>query len=401
MYNLDNQKNNEIIEINLHPINKWKRILLYLGDMFISFIIGVIFMSVMVMPIASIFVKPKTEEAVNAEKICDDILYENKLLFYKTEERVGKYPKYDFDANLRYTFNRFLSFYVFDDQTSINPEYPEYCHLNENETLYHYYHDIKSDDITYYSLFNAHASSYNLFDLNDTNIKLKDEIKEELITFFKPNETLGSRGQTYYDNISDIYSAVFSMVIRDIREVDLKDSNGNSYNTNQNIITKISNDYYITVAICGAISYLLAWLIVHIVYPLINPSGRTITMSIMKVDRLGYSNLMPLLKKEVALLSSYFFLLDMPYVMFLSLSYTTFLYIFKVPVLPMMSIISLLVVIVSLFIILFNPFNRSLSDLLSQSVMVSSEEVDGIIKAKETIQELKVAEERKRRKNNG
>ena len=396
MYKLDEEKSN-VVEIDLHPISKWKRILLYLGDMFLSFIAAILFMSLIVMPIASIFVKPKTQEAVAAEHVCDDILYEHKLLFYKTPEGTGLFPKYNFDADLRYTYNRFLAFYVFDTDTSLDPEYPDYCHKIENEVIYTYYHDIKYDDITYYDLFNKHAARYNLFDITDTSIALKADIKEVLVTFYKPGEKLGSKGQEYYDNISDLFSALYSMVIKDIKVNDLTDTAGNSYIKNQALISEISKNYYGTVALCAGISYLLGWLIIHIVYPLINSNGRTPTMSIMRVDRLGYRNLIELSKKEVALLSSYFVLLDMPYMMFLSLSYTTMLYILKVPALPILSIISLLTVIVSLFIILFNPFNRSLSDLLSQSVMVSSQEVDGIIKAKETIEELKVAEERNKK----
>lgn len=396
MYNYG-EKESKVVEIDLHPISKWKRILVYLGDLFISFILAVFFISLVVMPIASIFVKPKTQEAVAAEHITDDILYEHELLFYKTPENVGKFPKYDFDADLRYTYNRFLSFYVFDDETSLNPDYPEYAHFLSNEVVYHYYHDIKSDDITYYDLFKNHEKGYNLFDITDTSVTLKSEVKTELRTFFKPNETLGSKGQEYYDSISDIFSALYSMVIKDIKQYDLKDSHGNSYIAQQDIISKISSNYYLTVAVCAGISYLLAWALVHLVYPLINSAGRTPTMSIMKVDRLGYRNLMALSKGEVALVSSYFFLMDMPYVMFLSLSYTTFIFIFKVPVLPILSIFAFVLALVSLFIILFSSFNRSLTDLFSQSVMVPSEEVDGIIKAKETIQELKINEERNKK----
>ena len=146
----DQIKKKEVIEIDIHPISKWRRILVFLGDFFIHFIISIIIMNIAVMPICSIFVKPETERSYAAEKKRDNILYEHQLLFYKTDESAsGNYKKYDFDSNLAYTFNRFLAFYTFADETSLNPEYPEYSHKIENEVIWTYYNDICSDSITY------------------------------------------------------------------------------------------------------------------------------------------------------------------------------------------------------------------------------------------------------------
>ena len=119
----------------------------------------------------------------------------------------------------------------------------------------------------------------------------------------------------------------------------------------------------------------------------------------MKVDRLGFRNLYPLNKGEVAITAIYYLLFDLPYIFFLSLSYTTFIYAFNVPMLPILTLISFVIVLASLFVILFNTFNRSIIDLLSQTVNVPTEEVDGIIKAKETLKEIQMAERRK--KGNG
>ena len=119
----------------------------------------------------------------------------------------------------------------------------------------------------------------------------------------------------------------------------------------------------------------------------------------MKVDRIGFKNLVPISKGEVALTSAYHFLFDLPGIMFLSLSYTTLIFSFNVPLLPILSILGTFSALVSLFFILFNPFNRSLIDIFSQTVMVSTDEVDGIIKAKETLLELKASQQKAEEKN--
>lgn len=393
-------KNSEnTIEVDLHPISKWKRFLLYLADFFISFIVAVLLMNVAVMPICSLFRKTDSTKSYEAEKIRDDILYEHKLLFYRPLGE-DKYQKYNFDSDLTYTFNRFLAYYVFDsEEASLNEQFPEYSHLIENETILHYYKDIRNDLPTYIELFKQHNLNDECFDVTDDVFTLKSEIKEQVRIYFDPNEELGKLGKSYYSKLSDFFSALFGCVIQDIYQNDLIDSNGNSYNECQKIINDVNKQYYMTIAICGIISYVLSWALTKILYPLINKSGHTIGMSIMKIERLGYKNLMPLSKGEVALTASYSLLFDLPYISLLSLSYSDFIYSLNIPILPILSLISLVIVIVSLFVMLFSNFNRTISDYLSQSVLVSSDDCDALIKAKETLQELKMLE--KKGKTNG
>lgn len=386
-------KETKTVEVDIHPISKWKRMLLYLGDMFISFIAAVFLMNVLVMPVCSAITKPNTEKAIAAEHKRDEILYENKILFFKEEST--NFPKYDLDANLKYTSNRFIAYYVFDSDQSLDPYYPEYSHISDNEVFWTYYHRIRSDDLTYYDLFEKHNKEANLFVIEGTNISLKEEVINEIKVYFKPGETLGSKGQTYFDQLNELFSALYGCVTKDIYEKDLYDSAGNSFKINQQIVTEINENYYTVMAICSSISFVLAWAIVRIVYPLINKSNHTPTMSIMKVDRLGYRNLLPLSKGETVLTSAYYLAFDLPYIMFVPLSFITMIYALKIPVLPILSLMSLLLVVCSLIIILVNSFNRSAVDIFSQSVLIPSEEVDGIIKTKEMIQEAKIANKRK------
>ncbi len=389
------RKQKESLEINLHPVTAGKRTLVYLGDLFISFILAVLFMNVMVMPIISLIVPTKNNESIQAEKNMDDVLYEHKLLFYKTPvgQPVGEAKQYDFSDCLSYTYKRFLAYYVFENNVSINPDFPEYARHNENEVFWHYYKDIRNDEITYYEIFDIQNQRFNYFEKSGDIYVLKPEIKNELIIFYKPGEELGSTGKKYYENISEMFSSIYGVMFQDIYQKDLTIVSSDSgqiisFRENKDIVDKNTNRFYMVIAISGLISYLLAFICVHLIYPLINKEGRTPTMSIMHIDRLGYRNLMSLSKGEVAILSTYSLLFDLPYIMFLSLSYTTIIYSFSVPILPILTLIGLLAVIISSFVILFGSFNRSISDMLAQAVLVPSIEVDQIIKTKEALMEL-------------
>ena len=393
MYSIDKQEQKNI-EIDVHPLTKWKRVLLYLADMVISFILSYILLNIAVMPLSSLIYKTDTQRSYEAEKMRDDILYEYELLFYR-EGSGSKYPQYKFDANLSYTCYRFIAYYVFDDDTSLDPDYPEYSHWPKNEVIWTYFHTIRNDDTTYYEIFDTMNQQYSHFDIVGNVISLKSEVKDEIRVFYKPNESLGKKGKTYFAHLESLFSGLFGKVIKDIYANDLVDSHGNSFADYQRIIKEVSLTYYWKVSICCLISYLLSWVIMHLLIPLLNSNGYTITSWVMKTERLGFRNLLPLSKKEVAISSAYYLLLDMPYLFFLSLSYTTLVYAFSVPMLPILSLISGFVVLVSLFVVLFNSFNRSISDLLSQTVYVPSDDVDSVIKARETVLELKMLEEKK------
>ena len=412
MYSIDrqNQNKNHEVEVTIRSASKWKRTLLYLGDLMISFIVAVLLLTVVVMPIASIFVKPRTDESLQAERDRDDILFEHQLLFYKDYEEEAKekpYAKYNHDGDLRYSFNRWLAYYIFNDsEESLDPDFPEYKHLEINETIRHFYVDIRSDAVTYKQMFVNHASvfknEYFTFpsDFPSSNAVLGQEYIDNLKPYFNPNDKLGKLGEGYYEDLSDLYAALTGVMVRNILKDDLtiiKDGKTYSYKELQALVDEINFNYNLTIAICSLIAFTISWALVYILYPLLNQNHHTPTMSVMKLERLGIHRLDFLSKGEAAMTAVHYFLFNLPYLMFLSLSYTTLLFSFGVPLLPFFTILGMLMVVISFFVLMFNGFDRTLGDILSHSVIVPSEDVDGIIKAKETIEELKAAE---RRKNN-
>lgn len=376
-YSFDKQKaaeENKPIEVEIHPAKKWKRILLYLGDMMLSFISCFVLFSAVVYPLSTLISPINGEETKQAQRDRDDILYGNKLLFYREDE----YNQYDFTNDLKYTYHRFLSYYAFDsDEALIDSAHPEYAHLSENEIFQHYYLDIRSDNVTYLSLFR----NYNeFFVVEGDNVSLISTVKESVRYFFDPEEKTESDS---YKKLSEVFAAIYGKMMNNILDKNLSyEGISRSYVTCQKIIDKNASIYNWRMSISLLISYVLSTLIIHLIYPLINKRGHTPLMSIMKFDRVGNDNLKLLSKVEISLSCVYSLITDLPYLVFVPLSYTTFLTIFDLPLIVILALIGLLFILVSLFIILFHPFNRSAIDLLSRSIVVPCEDVDAVDAAK-------------------
>ena len=378
MYSIEKQQleeENKPIEINLHPISKWKRILVFLADFFINFFLTFILINVLVNPIASAVTKANSrgEQAKEAERIRDDVLYGNGLLFYKN----GESNKYDYDSNLKYTYKRWLSYYALDEMNN------EYGPDISNEVIYVYYHNLSDrvDNTTYINIFKNENDSLKYFDIEE-DITLKPEVKSEVYLAFVPNENLGGQGEKMYNNLSSMFAKMYRYIMEDIFEKDLT-YNGENFGKYQQIIEDLAKYDGWTVTICTLIAYVLSFVILHIVYPLIAKNGHTISMSIMKVERVGINNLRLLSKTETLLTSGYALILEMGFLLFIPLTYgSSFVYALSYPLLNIFTFTAIFLMLVSLFFIIFNGFNRSLSDVCSRSVLISTEDLDELERAK-------------------
>ena len=379
MYSIDQEKEKEsqkAVEVELSPISKWKRILAYLGDMMSVFMASFVIFNCVVYPIANAAVPYDAEGATIASKNRNDILFGNKILFYEKEEE-----KYNFDKDLKYTFNRFASYFVCGEGETINPNYPEYAHIEENNIIKTYYVDIRNDVTTYKSMFTKYS---DFFDITDTEITLKSEIKENVRFYFDPNEQFVSDD---YKALSEVFAGMYGIITKDIEEKDLTyiksgSSAPISYKNCTEIVTKQSNIFNWRMTICAFITHFLSVIIMHVVIPLINKNGRTITMMVMKIDRISKINLKRISKPETGIIGGYSLAFDLPYVFLLPLSYTAFIYMFNFPLLPTFSILGLLLIIIGLVVTLVTPFNQSLVDLLTRTVIVPQDGLDAVESAK-------------------
>ena len=105
----ESAKTNRGNTIDIMPLGKWRRILLFLGDFFIVFIAAIFLSNIAVYPIIKSATGYDIKESndVSYQQDRFQILYDNGLLFYEAAE-----TKNNIEENLSYTFDRFLSYYV-------------------------------------------------------------------------------------------------------------------------------------------------------------------------------------------------------------------------------------------------------------------------------------------------
>ena len=182
--------NNKVIDI--FPLNKWKRVLLFLADLFINFILSFVVFNVAVMPIGKLATgyTNKAERYNQNLKNMHSVLYGNKVVLHYNE-----YSEDDIDSNINYTYNCWLSYYCYSDESSIDANYPQYGHKDENDIIANFYSNIRNDN-----------DSYLRFGTYDNNIEgiacvqrgILDFVREYILRFGSPID--GS--YTYMYNIS-------------------------------------------------------------------------------------------------------------------------------------------------------------------------------------------------------
>ena len=155
-----------------------------------------------------------------------------------------------------------------------------------------------------------------------------------------------------------------------------------SYVEKLNTHNAYQNYYDILIVISCFITLVVSWAIYYILIPFINRGRKTLAMIFMSTERVNIDRLYVCKKGEMIFASIYSLFTNMMFVLFLPIIYVNFNYLFSLTILLTFSLASLLFNLVSLGFILFNSFNRSLSDIFSRSVMISTSNLDEIYKAK-------------------
>ena len=360
----------------LHPLSKWKRILLSLGDYFIAFILSFALFNLAIFPLGKVIchTEDKNDQVEVLEDKANKVLIDSGIIF----ESGGV----EFEDHVNYTFKVFLSYYCFDNENPTE-SYPQYGHKIENEVIRTYYINIKDNEALYLSYFNEHNMD-GMFTIGDTasSVVLKEEYKE-LLSAELLEVTDESKYSTLMKNFRDhVFARLFYLdVYKDIQKNDLV-KDGVSYNKCLQQVKDIMISLQWVVTGSALISVVLSWSIVYLIYPLINRSRRTMTMSIMKLDKLKIGNMDYINRKNVVLQSFYYFLLALSPLIILPVLYFGFAYTFNLPLIFILSALSLILAIVSLFFILFNQYNRSGSDLLTFTVVVPTSELDELYRVK-------------------
>lgn len=373
-----NKEKKRVVE--LLPLSKWKRILLALGDYFITFILSFILFNLAVFPLAKIICKTEKQykEIETLETTSNDLLISSGIIFEDPE------GTFSFDKHVNYTFKVFLSYYAFDEETP-DTNHPQYGHKDANEVIKHYYstymHNVENREAKYIEDF-KNVNTDGLFDIGETysEIKLKTDYKELLATELLEVTSEDDFSQNMKNFRDHIFAKLFYLhVYDDITKNDfVKD--GVSFNNCLNRIKTINNNLKWIPTWSAIISAVLSWGLVYLLYPMINSERRTITMSVMKANKLKMVKMVDIDRKTVALQSFYYLLLSVSSTLFLPVLYFGFAYCFNLPLLFIITMISFVLAITSFMFILFNQHNRSGSDILTFSVVVPMTEIDNIYK---------------------
>lgn len=363
--------------VDIQPIGKRKRILVFLADFFITFIIAFILMNAAVFPLGTLFTgnNEKSQKATEAEVLRDNILYGNEILFYKNTD-----DKYVYEKNLEYTFERYLSYYAFDSENAVNPE-EKYGNSKVNEVIYHYWNDIRGNLTTYKNYVNDYLKEYPCLEKDGDLFKLTSQAKSQMQLHFLSNEDMSKDGARWYENMKQFFLNNYSLVMSDVKANNLS-YNGNSYSQYQKLLDEYDTYYDQVLIVCSFISFVLGWFTNFLIFPLINKNNKTIGMLFLKRMRIGTNNLYLTSKKEVVLHSVLALPFNIASMAFMPLFYVSFFYLLNMPFLFGSFIVSIVLIIASFIVLMFNKFNQTLFDLITRSVLITNESMDEINKAK-------------------
>lgn len=360
-------------EINVYPLSKGKRVILYLADFFLTFILAISLYTLAVSPLGDLIVgnEARANQYSNNVNQRDSILYERELLYRENEST-------SFSENMKYTCKLYVG-YLVGANDYITKNY---------EVFENYYVDIRDDVDAYISLYKGLDSAGTYFDiakLNENTVSLTDERVNEFKVFFDSSEgTPSSTAESDYSSFeSNIFIKAYNLLVNDIMAKDLTSLDGTiSYVAKQNEVGNYIEGTKYFVSACAEISYLLAAIVIYLLIPLINKNRKTLSMLILRRYRVDAKTLNGMKLRKVPILFLYQFCLSSWCVVFVPLGSVTFNALFSLPILFSISMVSLALALGSLIMLLFDAYNRDLLDKLTFSVVVDENELDKIYEAK-------------------
>ena len=349
--------------VDIKPLKKGKRVLIFLADFFLNLIITFFLFSIAVAPIGKAITgfKSKDEEHQTVASEMYNFYYESGVLLKNTE-----FEAYDLTAGVEYTYRCFLSYYVIDSEESIDPSYPQYGHKDLNDTIRHFYRDIRGDESVYKFLFEKYNKENEYFTF-DTEFKLKTEVKNELYAFFDVKDEMGDIGNGYYKNIqNNVFNPMIAEVFSDMVNNDLVlPDHQHTFNECKAILASLEKYHENLMTICTFIAYAISSLIYYLIIPFFNMDKKTLGMMMMKIERVVFTNLNHPSKVHQLLIVFYSLLINMIGLVFIPAILVPFNNLFANTWLLYSSIFSLALSLVSLIFMLFNQYNRSFTAFLS------------------------------------
>ena len=377
---LDQQENNAV---DIHPLKKGKRILLFLADFFINFILSFLLFNVAVAPIGKAITKyeNKNDEHIVLTNEMYEHYYKSGVVF---EAVNSEYT--DITAGIEYTYRCFLSFFVLDNEESIDANYPQYGRKIENNVIYHYYHDIRMNDDAYFNSFKNYneKNNYFIFDEVSSYCSLKNEVKNELYSFYDPKDEMGNVGKGYYNDIlENVFNPMLAEVMVDIDKNDLHfEGEKHSFLECKNRIKELETYHDHLMTICALISHFVSWLALFLIVPLVNSDRKTLGMLFMKIHILNFNDLNIVKRGAYVINSIYYLFATMLGLMFVPSLLVPFNNLFASGFLAYCSIFAAVLLLADLIFLLINQYNRSLIDFATHSLYLTEKEMSELYRAR-------------------
>lgn len=377
---IDNPKKEPV---DIHPLSKGKRMLVFIADFFIQFMLTFFLFNVLMAPVGKAITGFKSKDAEHV-----DLTAEMYNHYYKSGVLLAddSFKSYDLTASIEYSYRCFLSYYVLDSEESIDSNHPQYGHKAANEVIYHYYSDIRNNKDSYFANFNHYNETNNYFVFNDTFkvYELKNEVKTELYAFYDPKDAMGQTGKTYYDNImSDLFNPLMAEVMLDIETNDLHyEGEKCSFLDCKKRIIVLETYHENLMTVCAVIAHSVSWLALFLIVPLVRKDRKTVAMIFMKIERVDFFTLNHQKAMPTGFNSIYYLFVTMLDILFVPSLLVPFNNLFALHYLMYGSIFSLALIIANLVFVLANQYNRSLVDFLSNSLYLSEDEMNEIYRAR-------------------
>ena len=365
-------------QIDVAPLKKGKRILAYLADLFLQFILCFLLFNVATVPLGKAMTgfNEKSAEYVSLSEDVRDILVGSKILFLRYQN-----VTFDYDDNLAYTYDVWLSYYAVGGADSLDINHPQYGQQEENEVVKTYFVSIKGDESDYLKRF-AETDNGAYFVQESAIFTLTEAAYEAVHPYFDPKDQISEEGKKVYAAIRDnVFANLYAQVMFDIGQNDLV-YEGMSYNQSMQRINEIEDyqDQLLTYTLL--IAYFVSWGLYFVLIPMVGKRRKTLGMFFMRTERIGLANLGLCTRGQAMLFSMYSVFTCFWPCFFLPISYTGFNALFGLTTILVLGIISLIAMIVSIVFVIASAFNRSLEDKLSQTAMLESEELDKIYRAR-------------------
>lgn len=358
--------------IEIRPVTKWKRFLVFLADYFITFIISFTLFNLAIFPLAKVVfnTQKQSEQALVLERKATNLLKDDGYLFVPSADA-------SFEEDVNYTFKVFLSYYAFNEGTP-DAQHPQYGHRLENEVIRKYYENVINDTSLFISDFKEVNKADEMFVVGDSvdSIALKDDYKTMLA-----NELLEVSDESKYSNAmlnfrDHVFAKLFYLHVYDHIMTNDYVKDGVSFKKCLEEARDIMRSLQWVATGSVLFTILVSWSITFVIYPLINKDRKTIGAHAMRISKLHYKSLGPINKSSVMIQSFYQFLFVLSSGLFLPILFFGMSYTFNLPLLFILSFISFGLMIVSGLFILFNEYNRSGMDLLTNIVLLPDSEID-------------------------